>query len=385
MLRQTPQSTSQQQASAQDPSAAIQSAESRRVLILSCGRVQRDLVSSHLSGSRFAASHANSMPEAQQALCGADFDIVIAPTSHPDGDVMAWIARIRETFPATGFVLLSDQPSYEDAAAALRCGAHDVLSPRTPSAEFIARLDEAWHRSNAVRSRQQRIVRLQDVCRKLSQARKEVTEQIGVLCDDLAAAYRELSEQVTLAEGASEFNAVVRQELDIESLLRTVLELLLARSGPTNAAIFLPSSSGDFTLGAYVNYDGPKDVAEVMLDHLASALAPKLEHEVGIISVTGRAELEKKLGNGAEWLGDATLRAFSCMQDGECLAVTILYRDQRSPFTAELDALLPLIARLFAKQLSRVIHVHHRHMPKNKWGLPGAELDDDSPDIDLAA
>ena len=75
---------------------------------------------------------------------------------------------------------------------------------------------------------------------------------------------------------ASELNTIFRQELDLESLLRTVLEYTLRKVGSTNAAIFLPSSTGDFTLGAYVNYDCPRDTAETLLDHLADILESRV-------------------------------------------------------------------------------------------------------------
>ena len=44
---------------------------------------------------------------------------------------------------------------------------------------------------------------------------------------------------------ALEFTGLIKQELDIENLLRTTLEYVLGRSGPTNAAVFLPTTSGD--------------------------------------------------------------------------------------------------------------------------------------------
>ena len=74
---------------------------------------------------------------------------------------------------------------------------------------------------------------------------------------------------MTMVTLASEFNSLIRQELDLESLLRVSVEFILGKSGPTNAAVFLPAASGDYSLGAYVNYDCPKDSAEVLMDQLA--------------------------------------------------------------------------------------------------------------------
>ena len=52
-----------------------------------------------------------------------------------------------------------------------------------------------------------------------------------------------------------------------------------------------------------------------------------------------------------------------------------LFRDRHSGFGEEDVGMLNAIADLFAKQLARVIHIHHRHLPKEQWGL-GAHEDD---------
>src|SRR6185436_11876429 len=112
------------------------------------------------------------------------------------------------------------------------------------------------------------------------------------------------SGQVLELSIASEFNGLIRQELDVESLLRTALEFILAKTGPTNAAVFLPATSGDFSLGAYVNYDCPKDTADVLLDHLAVVIAPRMEHQAELKSLATPEELAAFLGDDAHWLAE---------------------------------------------------------------------------------
>ncbi|MEL7472664.1 MAG: hypothetical protein AAGK04_05040, partial [Planctomycetota bacterium] len=90
--------------------------------------------------------------------------------------------------------------------------------------------------------------------------------------------------------------------LDVEIALRRVLEHVLDRIGPTNAAVFMPDSSGDYSLGAYVNYDRPKDSAEVMLDHLAGVIAPRFEETDGVVSIHNDDQLHQCIGAEAHWL-----------------------------------------------------------------------------------
>ena len=183
---------------------------------------------------------------------------------------------------------------------------------------------------------------------------------------------------------ASEFKGLIRYELDIEALLRTTLEFILARSGPTNAAVFLPTTSGDYSLGAYVNYDCPKDTCDLLLDHMASAIAPKFEMQIGIASILGAGELSRRLGDHAAWLGDSALLAMACRHEEETLAIMTLFRDRRTAFPPSLLDQLRTVGDLFASQLARVIHIHHRHLPKDKWGMLGDAPADDGYD-DLAA
>ena len=180
---------------------------------------------------------------------------------------------------------------------------------------------------------------------------------------------------------AAEFKGLIRQELDIETLLRTTLEFVLARSGPTNAAVFLPTTSGDYSLGAYVNYDCPKDTCDVLLDHLANTVAHRFETQIGVCHMQTRAEVHKRIGDEAQWLGDSSVVAFACRHDGETLAIFLLFRDRRTTFTSSLLQQMQTVSDLFAAQLARVIHIHHRHLPKDKWGMLGDPPADDYGDL----
>ena len=186
---------------------------------------------------------------------------------------------------------------------------------------------------------------------------------------------------------ASEFKGLIGNELDIESLLRTTLEYVLGRTGPTNAAVFLPTTSGDYTLGAYVNYDCPKETVDILLDHMANVIAPRFENATGMVHLTSKRSMDDYIGDQAEWLGDSHVAGYACRFESETLAIVLLFRDPRTPFTRTLLEQVQAVGDVFAAQLARVIRVHHRHLPKHKWGRigdpeTGTGSDDES---DLAA
>lgn len=358
-----------------------------KVLLATAGRVQRDMLVAQLSAKVVALAHADSAQAALSAAATGGFDLALVSKDLTSADGVSLAAELTRRNPGMGIVVIADSPSLDDAVQALRDGAADLVAPGIGGAELVARLAEVLHRTRTARTREERIARLRRLCRRLNDSRQQVTKNIGGLCGDLTDAFSDLSEKLTLVTAASEFNSIIRQELEIESLLRVVLEYVLTKTGPTNAAIFLPSTSGDFTLGAYVNYDGPRDSAEILLDHLADALAPRFEGEQDVVVLTGRAQIAARVGRASEWLGESTLAAFSCHNDDECLAVVALFRDKNTPFPEPLVPLLRTLSDLFAQQLARVVHVHHRHLPQSQWGdtLDPSHDDEDLPDIDLAA
>ena len=106
-----------------------------------------------------------------------------------------------------------------------------------------------------------------------------------------------------------------------------------------------------------------------MLDQLADVLAPRFEETTEVVSLNGRLDMEEALGNDSHWLEDYAMLTVSCQQDGECLAVLGVFRDQTLAFSDEDIRVFRLVAKLFGEQLGRVIHVHHRHLPKDQWGF----------------
>lgn len=324
--------------------------------------------------------HAWSAAEALGLAQAGDFDLALCLESPAEGVAAGLVARLAAADHAPVCIVLTARPTLEGAVAAMRAGAADYWDLALSPEALHERLESALERARLGAERRQRIERLRRLCRQLNGARQEVSRQVGALCTDLADAYKELSDQFGKVTLACEFSGVVRQELEVESLLRTTLEFVLAKIGSTNAAIFLPASSGEYSLGAYVNCDVPRDTAEMVLDHLAAVLAPRFEQQTDVVVLDDARALEEKLGEHAHWVGESALAAMACRHDDETLAVLVLFRDRRTGFNHAHRESLRVIGDIFGRQLARVIQVHHRHIPKHQWGLPHAdEPDQDEP------
>lgn len=354
------------------------------VLIAAADRRRAERLAGMLVAHRLNISFVRTPGELETYVAARAWDVVIAESELAEGSSVEVLEHLAQAVRPLQSVVVTAAPNAELAVRALRAGVTDVVVA-SAARECAERLNGALCRAHEAkrghRTGDKKVTKLREFCKTLNKSRHELRREVAELQCELETVRAQIEAKVKQGSLASEFSTIVRQELDIEGLLRTVLEFLLPRTGPTNAAIFLPGSSGDYALGAYVNYDVPKESCEILLDHLASTLAPKFEGETGVVSLPTREQLIKRLGNDAEWLDDSGVVAMSCRDGNECLAVLVLFRDRRTPFTAIQTEMLATVRGLFAKQLSRVIKTHNRHLPKHKWDA----IDEGDDDIDLAA
>lgn len=333
------------------------------------------------------------------ALCvlARTYDEALSITGEAPGDLAVIDAdalgdatlELAERLAAHGpsVALTARRPTTRLARRARASGCRSVFAHGLRVLEIRARLLRAADQAGgpAARTRGRRGLRSLDrLCRRDRAPRTDTARQQPPDCTDLVHATTECMANMNQVTTANEFTSLIRHELDIEQLLRSTLEFVLARSGPTNAAVFLPTTSGDYSLGAYVNYDCPKETVDILLDHIANTVAPKFEPSEKLVHLTTDESLRRFVGEDAAWLGDSGVVGMSCRHEGEVLAIVMLFRDRASPFGPLLLDQLRMIGEVFAAQLARVIHIHHRHLPKEKWGCIGDPPKDDGDD-DLAA
>jgi DNA-binding response OmpR family regulator len=361
------------------------------VLVVCAQREPRDLLVRHIKRQGLRSAAVDSASKAVAALAQERYDVVVIHTRLADIPWSDAVEAISKAHPTTACAVVDEDPDFDISVRAMRAGAADVFAVATRADELAARLDVLLSRARLLRERSDaqltRERRLRSLCRRLGIERRESKRRVGEVCNNLSSAYRDMAGQLAMANITAEFRSLVRQELELESLLRTGLEFFLSRIGTTNAAIFLPSTSGDFSLGAYVNFDCPGDSAEFLLDKLADTLAPRFEQEQALTHMMSNSEIDAWLEDNGHWLHDRHVIVYPCRHDGECLAVMAFFRGRSNPFDAENLPIAAALGEIFSRQLARLIRVHHRHLPKHKWGTAADPHNPSDPgdDLDLAA
>lgn len=358
-----------------------------RILALAGDEGLRKNLAAALAKRSHYCTAAGSLSEARSCLSRGRFDVLVTCWTLPDGSGLEIAPLVQKTSPSTKIMVLTDDFSPHATVQAMRCGAVDCLRLPLDMDEFLRRLEPALLKSRAERQRDERLLRLKKICRELNIARHEISRQVDALCDDLTNAYRDIADQMSDVAMASEFRTLLKQELDVEDLLRTTLEYLLTKTGPTNAAVFLPDAprgegeSQHYGLGAYVNYDCPRESIATLLDHLGRAICPQMEGETDIVSFADAREFAEWVGADAGFLANSHVIAFACMHKGDCLAVIVLFRNSKTPFNEKLAGTIDTMRQIIAEQLSNVIRVHQR--ARHSWPKEAEDGDLDYHDDDL--
>ena len=300
-----------------------------------------------------------------------DHDVLIVAGAADSPSLRDRITQARTAHPDAALIVMVDRGAMDLAGFCMQQSAADIIELPIAPAELTRRLLLAAARTrDAAKLRTlaaKRAARIRDLKRQLTQQQDAMTQQVGGVCEDLAQSYRDVatgfSQQLRTAQLITETQTLLRLELDVESLLRTTLEFMLRKVGPVNAAIFLPGTCGDFTLGAYVNYDCPRDAAQGMLEDLCNLLAPAFETRPGLHVIPDAARATHLIGDQIGFMAENALIVNSSVSDGECIAVLSIFRDKRQPFDQSTIDTVRIIADRFGDQLTRVIKTNSRHKP----------------------
>ncbi len=336
-----------------------------RVLLVDADEPARRTAEATLTSQhkqRFTILSAASLAEARRHLAQGPIDLVVVDAAISNNTGLAFAAELAQAKHPVQAIVTTDKPTVGSAVAAIRAGVCDFVAKPFNPAELNERVNEAINRGETVSKQEARVRRLRRICRKLDSAREEVSHQVDILCNDLVVAYQELADQMQHVVETSEYAALLKRELDLERVLHQTLEYILEKAGPTNAAIFLPVTMDEFTLGGYVNYDCADGSPELLLNHLSDVVAPRVGEHDTHVHLTENDAIRQWIGDDAEYLTDCHMLAFPCWTENEVLAVMVLFRDSSQPFSDELVATCNAITPMLAAYLAKIVRVHHRHI-----------------------
>lgn len=309
---------------------------------------------------------AASVDAAQVAMTKTPADVVLVNLQIADHAGTELIRSFKRKFPKTQIIALSRSRRSEECVDAFRAGAADMLLAPFAAADVQKALEASVGRRAESERQRQRHERLRTVCRRLNKARHEISQQVDLLCNDLVRAYQEMAQQLNTTQTAADYAQALSGELDVEGVLRRTMEWILRKLGPLNAAIYLPSGDGQFSLGAYLNLDTQADgplieaIGRTIVSQARGPTALVIEDDKTVDDLFGD---EGELLHGRQWL------AVGCLTPRECLGVLVVFRSRTNGMsgTTELSAsargLVEAAAPILAERIEQALGLYHRMHP----------------------
>jgi hypothetical protein len=343
------------------PLVKARDAQTLRALCVGLDCVQDARLSTLLDEAGVRHDSVSAATDALASIVASPTDFIFIASTVRANEFAPIAAQAHRISSATKLVVAGAAPTAGELLAAVRAGAVDWIDPTDDPDTVLARIRSVADAINDERRRDERMSRLKGICQKLVVHHDEFTRQVDELHHGLNSAVHDAQERVDEAEVAGEFRGLLSQELDVEDLLRTALQYLLTKTGPTNAAVYLPGSKpGQFGLGAYVHYDCPRTTAQPLLDRLGEEICERLAHRPDIIRFTDTREFVHAIGMAGAVLEDTELVAWSSTNEGECMAVFFMFRNREEPFKDELAALIDVLRPVFGAQMAKLVRIHHR-------------------------
>lgn len=332
------------------------------VLVVDADRTVRRSIGQAVGGGPRRVHEAASIADARRIIRDRAIDLALIDDALPDGSGLELAKELGKATPASRSIMLADHATAEGAIAAMRAGARDLIAKPLDAEQLKQCVVAALKDVSRDQRRRRRVTQLRKLCRQLNSARHEISQQVDILCHDLVSAYQELASQVHCIEQTAELRTTLASELDLEQVLRHVMQFLLDKLGPSNVIVFLPAPGAGYTVGGYVNYSFNNESIKAATGHLADTAAPIVADHGGLVQLDDDESIHDWFGDGAGWITGSALLAMPCLDsEGESLATLMLFRSSDAAFDEAGAALLEAAGPIIANHLARVVRVHNRH------------------------
>ncbi len=274
---------------------------------------------------------------------------------------------LRHSFPSARIVSFGVLPSATIVADLFREGITDWIEPHEwqRDSSISTRLAFDIERAMIDRIRDERFSVLEGACRRLTHERKVLEEKLGGACANLADAEESARDREGIAAMQAECRTLLSQESEVESIVELSTQYLIARVGPTNAAIFL-MDQGEYRLAGYVRDDLSRRAAGGLVDHIASTWCARIAAHPTVVRFGPSDPPSARFAEFAGVLPGRSIFAFASpnLDPINGAAVIVLFRDGQRPFSIEFEKVARAVGPAFASGLARVRRVLMRAQPQ---------------------
>lgn len=317
---------------------------------------------------------AANIAEAREIILTQPVQLMVADVNLPDGDGTSLLSILQRNHPSASAIVITGNPSIATAIHAIRQGALDFIPKPFTHQQLTDRLRSALEHQARFDKHEKRYVRLKTAVKKLNASRRTISRKVDLLCNDLVSAYGDLSRQLDQVRTQEAFRKTIDGAADLEQLLCHAMDWMLRQVGYCNVATFLAGEDGDFQLGAYMKYTIAGDA--IVTDALKRVLLAPTTRD-GVLHANSKTFQKQFAAEEYHLMKGNDILGVNCTYLGESLATLLFFRDAKTPFSAEDEAILRSVSAIFAIELASVVR---EPRPESEEGdAPPAAGHDDAP------
>jgi DNA-binding response OmpR family regulator len=301
------------------------------------------------------------------------FSAVISSTDSSKfsaNDLFESVSLLSPSTPVMGF---SSQPDSTQVIEFIRLGGADFFSVPADLSVLSSRVQTAIEQANNITQLKERADSNAKRYSSMNEELNRISEENDLLSNDLANTHCETEKKMQQVAIGAEFQTLVNQELEVESMLRTALGYMLTRIGAMNAAVYLREGEIDWGIGAYINYDRQGEQFQTLIDTLGPAACPIACCETEVKRYKDGETFANIVDADPEDFSGSEVVTASCFHEDRCMAVIVLFRGDTRPFDQEATDTIETIREIFGTQLGTILKIHRR--AETKW--PSESVDDD--------
>ena len=327
--------------------------------------------------------HAGTMKAAEIALERDVFNLIVVDCDVNES-VVASISEFTSLLsPKTPTICFTKSRSQTLVMTMMRSGAADVFClPRDLGVvnERIQKVLSQNHKDALEAKQKEDTQRLYEESQR---AHGVAVEELESLSHTLANGHCDQEQQMRLVAMAAEFRTLVSQELEVETMLRTSLEYLLHRLGPTNAAVYVREGEVEWGIGAYINYDRQGENYTQFLEKLGEQSCSLVSQEKTVRVFTDGTMFTNWIDTDELDFNGNEVITIGCFDGDRCMAVVVFFRSDLKRFGDESVKIIETLSPLFGSQLGCILKIHRR--AETTWPSESMDTEDDDWSLGNAA
>jgi|MDTC01.1.fsa_nt_gb DNA-binding response OmpR family regulator len=346
-----------------------------QILLIGEANEQTTAIRASVEVAGYHVVHAGTMKAAEVALEQADFGLIVVDCDTNNAMAEAISEFTQLLSPKTPTVGFTTSRSQTLVMKMVRSGAADVFCLPRDLGVVKERIQAVMSQNIVDKQETDKNNEIQRLYKEVHQAHEEAVEEIESLSHTLANGQCEQDQQMRIVAMAAEFRTLVSQELEVESMLRTSLEYLLHRLGPTNAAVYIREGDVGWGVGAYINYDRQGENYSEFLQTLGEQACSVVSQEKTLRVFTDGTSFTSWIDTDELNFEGNEVLSVGCFNGDRCMAVIVFFRSDLKRFSDESLKIVETISPLFGAQLGSILKIHRR--AETTWPSESLDTEDD--------